>query len=87
MKQLNAEESFAYEYGRLPDEFPKEYREYYKSGFKKGKENQKLKHHETTTVNDFWMLIARNAKEKDMTKINQIILDCWQACKKSHGLD
>ncbi len=43
MKQLNAEESFAYEYGRLPDDFPKEYYNYYKQGFKKGEENQKLR--------------------------------------------
>ncbi len=39
MKQLNTKESFAYEYGRLPDEFPREYWNYYKQGFKRGEEN------------------------------------------------
>ena len=79
MKQLNAEESFAYEYGRLPDEFPKEYREYYKSGFKKGEENQKLRHKETTTVKD--------SLKKYKPYNDESFEKGWQACKKSHGLD
>ena len=84
---MNDKESFADDYGRLPYNFPGEYWNYYKQGFKKGVENGELRYRETTTADDFWFLIARNVKEKDMIKINQIILDCWQACKKSHGLD
>ena len=49
---LSDKESFASDYGRLPDKFPKEYYNYYKQGFKKGEESQKLRHQETTTVKD-----------------------------------
>ncbi len=83
MKQLNAEESFAYEYGRLPDEFPREYREYYKSGFKKGEENQKTRNRETESF-DEW----KKGKFPMIGGWHEAIAEmAWQACKKSHGLD
>ncbi len=51
---LSDKESFANDYGRLPDDFPKEYWNYYKQGFKVGGENRDLLYANLITrVNEF----------------------------------
>ncbi len=80
---MNDKESFADDYGRLPDDFPGEYWNYYKQGFKRGEENGELRYRETESF-DEW----KKGKFPRIGGTHEGVAEmAWQACKKSHGLD
>ncbi len=82
---MSDKESFASDYGRLPDEFPREYWNYYRRGFKKGEENQKQRHRETQSFEEWWIAVKEDFLKREVYKDQA--QEIWQACKKSHGLE